>query len=285
MQAIRERKIAIVCNPAAGNGRALVLADKILNALAQRNIPNIIFKENWPADFEGFTEIFIAGGDGTLNYFINHYPDIKIPMTIFKGGSGNDFHWMLYGNKSFEEQLEIVLSTDPKPIDAGKCNERFFINGVGIGFDGAVAKSLAGRKKHPGKRSFLIAVLKKIFFYRAEYYTISSDEINEKGRKLLIGITNGRRAGGGFYIAPEAVADDGYLDVVIINAMSQLRRIRYLPVIEKGKHLGLSLIQHFRTKKICISSQKIMHAHLDGEYFSENKIEIEILPKQFLFFY
>src|SRR5678815_4756736 len=106
MQATVKKNIAIVCNPLAGNGRAVALAEKILRKLAERNIVTEIFKESWPAAFNSFTDIFIVGGDGTLNYFINHYPEINIPLVIFNGGTGNDVHWLLYGEKSFGEQVE-----------------------------------------------------------------------------------------------------------------------------------------------------------------------------------
>jgi len=285
VQAIRDKKIAIVCNPLAGGGRAIALAENIQRELVYRNIPNEIFSDHWPPDLTGHTEVFIVGGDGTLNYFINHYPQIKIPLVIFKGGSGNDVHWMLYGNKNFQEQLMLVLSTEPKPVDAGTCNQRLFINGVGAGFDGAVAKSLAGKKKVPGKTSFLIAILKKIFFYRSQSYNIFSGEIKKEDRYLLIGVANGRRAGGGFHIAPEAGVNDGSLDVVLVRAIPPLQRLRYLPVIEKGKHIGLSFIQYFKAKEICISSDTPMQAHLDGECCSAYKLDIKILPAQFLFLY
>jgi len=286
MQATDDKKnIAIVCNSLAGGGRAVSLVERIAKELLERKIAHEIFVTHWPADFDGFTNAFIVGGDGTLNYFINQYPQIEIPIVIFKGGSGNDIHWLLYGNKTFEEQLTLVLSGKGKPIDAGICNGRLFINGVGIGFDGAVAKSLTGKKKRAGKTSFLMAILKKIFFYRSKEYRISSNEIQKENRLLLIGAANGRRAGGGFHIAPKAEANDGWLDIILVDAIHPLRRLRCLPLIEKGKHLGLPFIQYFKTKKIFISSDSLMEAHLDGECYSDNKMEIEILPEKFLFVY
>ena len=227
----------------------------------------------------------IVGGDGTLNFFINNYPDVPLPLVIFNGGTGNDFHWLLYGKKTFAEQMEIALTAEPKPIDIGRCNEKYFINGVGIGFDGAVAKSLTGKKKSIGKSAFLVAILKKIFFYRSKNYEISSAELNESGHKLLLGIANGRRAGGGFHIAPESEADDGLLDLVIIDALTPIRRLKYLPVIEKGKHLQLPFIKYLKTKKVLIESNEPMQAHLDGEYYSEKKMAIEIVPGKILFRY
>ena len=150
------KNIAIVCNSLAGVGRAVTLAEKISLELSTKQILYFLFQGNWPSDFNSFTDVWIVGGDGTLNYFINQYPDIKLPLVIFNGGTGNDVHWMLYGKKSFEEQFQIALISSPKPIDAGRCNERLFINGLGIGFEGAVAESLAGKKKKPGKTKQLI---------------------------------------------------------------------------------------------------------------------------------
>lgn len=278
MQSTNGKNIAIVCNALAGSGRAIILAEKIGQQLRSKNIEHSFFKAAWPGHFNGFTDVFIVGGDGTLNYFINQYPGIKLPLAIFNGGTGNDFHWLLYGNKTLDQQLETALEQESKPIDIGKCNGRYFINGIGIGFEGEVAKALTGKKKRPGKTSFLLTILKKIFTYRANNYTIISATHHLSGKKLLVDVSNGRRAGGGFHIAPEAKADDGLFDVVIVDSLSPLQRLRYLPVIEKGKHLCLSFIHHFRSESITVESQQLARYHLDGEYEEAQKLQIEILP-------
>lgn len=285
MQQSIAKNIAVVCNPLAGAGRAVVFADKICRELTTKNKTYSLFTESWPDHFDGFTDIFIVGGDGTLNYFINKYPGIKLPLAVFNAGTGNDFHWMLYGSKTFDEQMQIVLGTLPKPVDIGRCNENYFINGVGIGFEGEVARALTGRKKRPGKTSFLFCILQKIFTYRSKNYSINSAESIIAGKKLLVDIANGRRAGGGFHIAPESEANDGFFDVVVADALNSLERLRYLPVIEKGKHMGLAFIHHYRSKKIVIESDAVLQYHLDGEYGEAKKMEIEMLPAQLLFRY
>jgi diacylglycerol kinase (ATP) len=280
------KNIAVISNQLAGAGRAAILAQKIVAELSGNQISHSFFKEIWPPDFNGFTDTWIVGGDGTLNYFVNHYPDIKLPLVIFNGGTGNDFHWLLYGNMSFEEQLQLALSAEPRPIDLGRCNEKFFINGVGVGFEGEVAKSLTGKKKKAGKASFMTMILRKIFSYRSTSYRIvADDKIISAKKYLIIDISNGCRAGGGFHIAPNARADDGLFDVVLIDALHSLKRLRWLPVIEKGKHLGLSFIHHSRAKNITIESNDLIQSHLDGEYYSADKLAIEILPGKLLFRY
>lgn len=272
-----EKNIAILCSPLAGAGKAMQLAKSLSTELHERKINQLLFDKEWPANFTAFTEAWIVGGDGTANYFINHYPSINIPVAIFKGGTGNDFHWLLYGEISFEEQLQFILSATPKPIDIGKCNEKYFLNGAGIGFEGLVVKSLYNKKKLPGKTSFYITILKKIFFYRSQYYRIDDGNNIYSGNKLMVSITNGRRAGGGFHISPEARADDGLLDVVLINKLHPVMRLKYLPVIEKGKHLKHSFVTCFTATHLVIKSNQLMHYHLDGEYYTATEIKIEIL--------
>ncbi len=280
-----KKNIAIVVNPLAGSGRGVELAKKITSLLLPNALTPHLFIDNWPAHFNAFTDIWIVGGDGTLHYFINHYPDIQLPLVIFPGGSGNDFHWMLYGNKSLEELIEIALSANPQKVDSGRCNGRLFLNGTGVGFEGVVAKSLTGKNKKKGKASFYKAVLKKIITYREQSFHLFTEHIKLQGKYLIISIMNGHRAGGGFHIAPGASITDGLLEVTIIDPLSILKRLRYLPVIEKGKHLKLPFVHHFKSASLQISSDQDMDAHLDGEYFSSNYIAIETLPGKFLFRY
>jgi len=281
-----ERNIAIVCNNRAGGGRAVALGKRIAGELQNRNLKNTLHISEWPADFIRFTDVWIVGGDGTLNFFFNKYPGIRLPLVVFSGGTGNDVHSILYKNQGFDEQLQIALTGIPKPVDAGKCNEKYFINGVGIGFEGAVAKSLTGKKKkRPGKAAFMGTILRKVFFYTSKKYKTFSDECKMEDQKLLISVMNGHRAGGGFHIAPGSAIDDGLLDVVMVDKLHPFLRLRWLPVIEKGKHLDLPFIKHFQTKKLVVTSEVPMDTHLDGEYYSAKRIEIELLPAKYLFRY
>lgn len=279
------KNIAIVCNKLAGSGRAIKMAKDIVVALERKDHIPAIFYDDWPTDFSNFTDVFIVGGDGTVNFFINKYPDIKLPLVIFNGGTGNDFHWMLYGKISFKEQLEKALTEPAKPIDIGKCNERYFLNGVGIGFEAAISKALTGKKKLPGKTSFYFSVMKNIFKYRSKNYSIKSEGQILEGKYLLIDIYNGKRAGGGFYIAPDAEANDGLLDIIIAKAMNPIKRLRFLPIIEKGKHLDLKIINYFRTDSIVIGSNDVMQFHLDGEYAEASELKVEINTSKVLFRY
>jgi len=279
-------QIAIATNTLAGSGKALKLAAKIQQLLNDRKISSQIFTEKeWDERLYAFDQVWIAGGDGTVNYFVNQYNDIKKPLCIFNGGTGNDFHALLYGKTTAEEQVAHVLQSTPKPIDAGICNGHYFLNGVGIGFDGAVAKSLQGVNKFGGKTSFMLSVLKHILFFKEQQYTITSAEKIVEGKFLMVSVANGTRYGGGFFVAPLAKPGDGLLDTILVKPLSLLKRLRYLPVIEKGKHLGLPFIDYYNTKKITVASDLPIKCHLDGEYLESKELVMEILPAHFNFIY
>ncbi len=75
-------RIAILENPAAGVGRAIPMAQKLSAKLSERNIQYALFDKEWPADLTSFTDVWIVGGDGTLNYFVNRYPHLKKYPTL-----------------------------------------------------------------------------------------------------------------------------------------------------------------------------------------------------------
>ncbi|MEO6541750.1 MAG: diacylglycerol kinase family protein [Ferruginibacter sp.] len=277
-------QIAIVTNTLAGSGKAIKLATKIQNILNDKKIAcRVITEKEWDDRIYDFNQAWIVGGDGTINYFVNQYHDIKIPLCIFNGGTGNDFYALLYGKTTVEEQIALILRSSPKPIDAGICNSRYFLNGVGIGFDGAVAKGLQGVNKWGGKTSFMISILKHIFFYKEQHYSIVSAEKILEGKFMMISVANGTRYGGGFFVTPLAKPGDGLFDVNLVKSLSPFKRLKYLPVIEKGKHLELPFIDYYNTRKITIKSNRPIQSHLDGEYLESHELIIEMLPAHFNF--
>ena len=143
------------------NMKALAVTDRIAKILSDKQCPFSIFTTAWPKVWDNYTEAWVIGGDGTLNHFINQNPDFLLPISIFKEGSRNDFHSMIYSDITVEAQVEKVLYGAPHPVDAGSCNNSLFLNGLGIGFDGAIVKDLVGKRKVAGKASYLLSILKK----------------------------------------------------------------------------------------------------------------------------
>lgn len=280
---IHSFNIAIVFNALAGNGYPELLSRQVQALLEDQHISCSVFGAAWPEKFTGFTDVFILGGDGTLNHFINKYPGISIPLSVFKGGSGNDFGWKLYGNLSLAAQISRILVAAPRAVDAGHCNGRLFLNGVGIGFDGEVVRSMGRKRIIAGHLAYLGTVVRKIFFYREQWLELEYNGQVVKDRYFMISIANGSRYGGGFLVAPQALVTDGWLDLVVIRKIHPLKRLYYLPRVEKGKHISLSFVRSDKVKTVTVRATRPFAAHLDGEPLEAKELVVELLPGKFLF--
>ncbi len=276
------KQLAIITNHLAGNGKGLQMAKHIAQILDSRRISFKIFQDNWPTAWNDFTDLWVVGGDGTLNYFVNKYPSEKKPLMIFPGGTGNDFSWSLYKHKSVEEMVEVGLAGNPKAIDAGLCNGKLFMNGLGVGFDGAVAHALQGVQK-TSVGIYWKTILRLIFRFRESVFNITSAEYSTRQKALMINLMNGERAGGSFFVTPGTSFTDGFLQVNLVQPVPSWKRFFYLPLIEKGKHTKLSVVAYFTTKSMCIESDTAFHAHIDGEYLHTSKVDVSVLPGHFNF--
>ena len=277
--------IAILANPYADKGKASRLSVWLEKQLMSKHISCTVFERLWPSSFQGFSDIWIIGGDGTLNYFINHYPVCDLPIAIFKGGTGNDFAWKLYGDISDTDQLELVLNATPKLIDAGKFNDTLFINCLGAGFDGELLRSMSVIRFIGGHWGYLLAVIKKIFSFHEHQCTITTPDEKWNEKFLLVMINNSSRAGGGFLVAPGAEINDGKLNMLLCKKLSVCQRLKYLPVIKKGRHLHLPFVIHRLGERFSIQSDTEIPVQADGELLFARELIVEVLPERFLFRY
>ncbi len=282
-----QRQIAIVSNPDSGNGRGKVIQEWLCKKLYSLEMAYSLFTPPWPEGLENFSEVWLIGGDGTLFHFINQYPNLEKPIALFGGGSGNDFVWKWQGEKDLDSCLAAALEGKSQSVDAGLCNGNYFLNGVGIGFDGSVVRSMHNKKSFfRGHAGYLASVIRQIFIFREEEVEIIFEDGSTKSTRIfMVSIANGSRYGGGFLVAPHADLKDALLDFVLIRPISILKRMIHLPAVEKGRHLDLPFIEYATVKRISFKSRKLMEAHLDGEYMADTHFDIEIRPGKFKFIY
>ena len=280
---VNQRNIAIVCNPKSGKGKPLQLLPLFENFVAQYQFNFQSFTGNLPINLNNFTDLVIMGGDGTINYTLNHFKHINIPIGIVSCGTGNDIASLLLGKTSTQQQFETALFAAAQKVDAGMCNQKLFINGVGIGFDGWVVKRLLAKKLFRGKAAYYSTVISLLLFYNETKVSLNIDGEQSETHLFMLSAANGKTYGGGFKVAPLAEVNDGLLEVIVVDKLPVLKRLKYLPVIENGKHLDqpLSFLKYRTGKKISLQSTQVLKAHLDGEYMEAKSFEIEILP-QFL---
>lgn len=277
----QRRHIALLCNPTVA--KAIRISNDVANLLKHKPLSFQLFTAYWPTDWSPFTEAWLVGGDGTVNFFINQNPRFKLPIALLAGGTGNDLHRTLYGKTTVATQVETFSKPHTtRAVDAGMCNGTLFLNGVGIGFDGAVAQRLHS-KTTKNKTAYWSAIAKTIFAYRERPCRICYDGKTLDQPCFMISVANGTCYGGGFQVAPKAMVNDGLLDVAVIGAVNVAQRLRYLPVMKTGKHLSLPFVRYAPSKAVVIEAAEQVPAHVDGEYFCARRFEIRCLPNRFTF--
>ncbi len=276
------KTVLIIANPKAGKGKPLKNLPEVQNHLQSIGyISETYFTQN-TTDYEGIQGaidalkkldcLVVIGGDGTLNDIVNSIPvDFRIPIILLPCGSGNDFATYLYGKRTIPEILNSLLKNEIITINIGECNGQKFINGLGIGFDGWVAKKAnAGATWIPVLLKYNLAILQGLFTYKSFYTNL--------GQSLIIAIANGPTYGGGFRIAPQADPTDELLDLWQIKPIAVAKRPYFLSLIKKGGHATIpGPYSHQTLKEITIQCYKNLPAHMDGEYFEAERFEVKML--------
>ncbi len=222
-------------------------------------------------------EVFVMGGDGTLNYVVNELQGKNLIISIVSNGTGNDSVKSLHGVLNFEKQVDIALNGIIRKFDLGICNDRYFVNGVGIGFDGEVVKEMVERGNKRGTHlDYLLTVLRIVAGFKEKVLKFSMDGAPYQKKILIMTISNGTTFGGGFIINPYAKTNDGLLDICILNEVAPLMRFWHLPKLKTGAHHKMKETEFHLASTISIEATDQLVAHLDGEYIGHPPFEISI---------
>ena len=298
-------KTLVILNPASGRGRARRLIPAIQQALRASGLDFDLLLSERPwhtvelaerAAREGRETIITAGGDGTANEAINGLMRARADgynqtaLGMLSIGTGNDFAASLGLPIKLAEAVTAIAQNKRHLVDIGwmkGCDHpegRYFGNCVGIGFDAAGTIQARKIKWARGMLAYLIAVVQTIFwYYKAPTLQIELEGETISLPSLMVSIMNGKRIGGGFWTAPDAIPDDGLLDLCIAGNVSRARMFTFIPHFIKGTQATQPEIQMRRAKKVkVIATKGNMPVHIDGEIVGETctELEVELLPKQ-----
>ncbi len=288
------RRYYCIVNLFSGGGKARHIITKIQYILLSHHIKCTVSTTSIKgatslakeAAAEGFTHVIAVGGDGTVNEVVNGIAGTNTALGVIPAGSGNDFARTLYSNAlSLDQILETLAQGNLKTIDlgqissentAGKITKKHFVNGVGIGLDAKVAYEANRFKWLPADFMYVIAALKTIATYKSSYVSVYNQELIDSGKQLLIAVGNGKSAGGGFYLTPNAELSDGMFDICLVKGVGILKILRIFPTVFKGKHGKFPEVKFFRTDALHVITENGLPVHIDGEILGLHEKDIQI---------
>ncbi len=213
-------------------------------------------------------EVYLVGGDGTLNYFVNAIGDYvpRNKLYLCRAGSGNDFLTDV-GAKDVVCINEYIKNLPTVFVNG---IEKKFINGIGYGIDGyccEVADKI--REKTPNKKIDYtgIAIKGLLFHFKRVNATVTVDGVTSSYKNVWLAPTmKGRYYGGGMMVAPQQNRKDGLLTVVVFRGKSKLHTLMVFPSIFKGEHVKHEkMTKTFTGKEIEVSFDKPTALQIDGE--------------------
>jgi len=283
----------LIINPAARHGETAKLVPVIEQLLA--NLPHdTVVTERMGHATELATSrganyrlVVAAGGDGTVHEVLNglmSHPSADRPsLGVLPTGSGNDTRRTL-GIPTDLTQAALVLSTgEARPFDVGVCNGVYFNNSFAAGLDAKVTAKAVEYKVTTGRSGlwlYLTALLQVLFNDLGSFdMRIAFDDgPAEHYDTLIIAMTQGPTYGGGFFITPDAVADDGFFDVCMIDPLSLMQALMRLPFVIFGKHTKMRVVHMSRHTSATIECAEPLPAQIDGEVYAERRYEVRMLP-------
>lgn len=222
----------------------------------------------------GYTHIVAGGGDGTLRDVAEAMglARTSASLVLLPLGTANDFA------KAAEVPLEplaalLLLDTPARPVDLGRVGDQLFLNMATGGFGTQVtANTSEDLKKVLGGAAYLFTGLSRFSELQAASVELHGPDFQWSGDLLALGIGNGRQAGGGHVLCPEARVDDGLLDISILPAPQE--------VVGALRDLlaGDGLFVRTRLPWVEIRSAQGLDINLDGEPLQGESLRFEAVP-------
>ncbi len=286
--AIRKESILFIVNPASNGGKAEQVGDRVISYLSKTGTnleridthgPGHALREAKEAVKEGVGRIIVCGGDGTVHEVANALAETDAVLGIIPAGRGNDLARAAGIPPDPIAAAETALSITARRFDLGKVAGRYFGTIATLGFDSEVSRA-AQNISLPltGRTLYIYAILRTLISYRASQIRLEGDFGVVEGKFFLVATGNSPEYGGGIRILPQAVSDDGTLDICVIRDLSRIRVLFLLRRAINGLHTDHPKVQMLRSKSLQIETDTPMWIYGDGEKLTETPARIENIP-------
>ena len=285
-------RIKIIMNPWSDQQRAIEHKSQIEGLIQQYGTADLVLTEQpghaaklaRQAADDGYDLVVAAGGDGTVHEVVNGLvrgDKADVMLGVLPIGSGNDFAFGLgIPLEDLDTAVARLFQGEPRLVDLGRIEDEhgryeLFDNNFGLGFDAIVVIRTEAITRVHGFMMYLTAVFQTIaLYYQTPHVDVWFDDEKVSQETLFLAMGVGPRGGGGFFLTPDAVADDDLIDSCLVNPVGRLTMLGLLGQAIKGTHIHSKHVTMRKNKRIRIQSSMPMPIHIDGEIFAYPKDNI-----------
>ena len=227
--------------------------------------------------------ILILGGDGTMHETVNGLLKrdkiTDIPIGLLPTGTGNS---LLHDIGKFDPRttLNKILDHNTQTIDVLKVtssdNIYYSINLVGWGMVNDIGL-LADKIRWMGPIRYNISSIIKIFTYKARQANVIIDEMEFDKKFAFIIVCNTIHIGKGMKMAPQAILNDGRMDIILIeDDFSKVELLKLFPTLFAGDHIKNNKVNYLQATSLVLKPKKDDILNIDGEHIGKTPISIDI---------
>lgn len=293
-------KHLFIINPAAGKtDRTQALSAELRQLCATRGLDYAIRVSQRPGDCTEITRqaaqrgepcrVYACGGDGTLNEIVCGAAGAdNLAVTHYPCGSGNDFIKNFDDPEAFFDPARL-LDAEEALLDLIQVGPDYCLSICSIGIDARIGTSIQGYKRLPlisGNGAYNLSTMVNLVKGIHHHYRIELDGRTFDDRFTLICVCNGRFYGGGYQPVPEAMPDDGRLEVLLVSKVSRLQVAGMIGKYKAGRYAEFpALFRHFSTQRLVVHCDREEVVNLDGEARFGKDVEIRLSDRKLRFFY
>ena len=280
-------RVAVVFNPSKASDTENA-KQEICGALLQHGLADPVWLETTAEDpgkgqaeaalAGGAALVLVSGGDGTVMACAGVLAGTGVPLAVIPAGTGNLLARNFDIPRDVAGAVEVAVTGDDRPIDVGVLGDRRFVIMAGIGFDAQMLADAPDKlKAKVGWPAYVVSAARHLFAPRRSF-TLTLDDgkpLQRRGRGVLVG--NLGRLQGGLPVLPDAVPDDGLLDVAVINTRGLLSWafLATAVVLRRGDQRRL---ETFQARRLTVRCDEHLPTELDGEVLDDrDRLDISVL--------
>jgi diacylglycerol kinase (ATP) len=271
--------VVLIANPTAGGGRGRRMiphAVATLNALGIEHHLVITddgahpLRASREAAAEGAPAIVSLGGDGLVGSCAEGLVGSATVLAVVPAGNGNDFaHSLGLHRKRPFLALECLREGRVRAVDAVRAEgpgwERQFVCVGGAGFDSEVNAYANTLKRLHGAARYVVAVFRTLVRFQPADFTVRVDGEEWRLPAMMVAVANAPQYGGGMKVCPDAVLDDGLVDVCVVRAIPKRTFVALFPRVFRGTHVGYPAVRMLRGQKVEVEAARAFDVYGDGE--------------------
>jgi YegS/Rv2252/BmrU family lipid kinase len=286
--------ICLIVNPSAGGGRAARIAPEFESALRGRGLSvRTVHTRDLDHARELAREAAQAGetvaalsGDGLVGVLADTLRELPgAVLGVLPGGRGNDLARVLEIPSEAAGACRVLAEGTPRPMDLGLVEQldgrappRSFVGIGSAGFDSDANRIANDAPPWLGGLVYAYGALRALLSWRPARFELELDDGRHHAfTGYTVAVANSRAYGGGMFAAPDAMLDDGLLDVVAIEDVSRWSFLKGLPRVFKGTHVEMPSVRTFRTAHVTVSADRAFVMYADGDPVGSLPVRVSAL--------